>query len=141
MKPARTVLLDNEAVQALADVTHAKHRRVLAVVEATARRNLRRAGTVALVVPTAVQVEAGWNPTNAKTVPLNRLRVERPALAGPTADHAASIVSTLGLSVADAHLAATLHITPGPHSVVTSDEPDIRRSAQHVGVAVNVIRV
>ena len=141
MKSARTVVLDNEAVQALAEPDHAKHRRVLAMVEATAGRNLRRAGTVSLVVPAAVQVEAGWDRKQRRTAALNRLRADRPPLAGAVADEAADVVATLGVSVADAHLAATLASTPGPHAVMTSAEPDVRRGADHVGVDVTVVRV
>lgn len=141
MKPARTVILDNEAVQALADPDHAKHRRIMAAVEAAARRNLRRAGSVSLVVPAAVQVEAGWSRRQPHAAPLNRLRADRPHLAGAVADAAADVVSALGVSVADAHLAATLASTPGPHAVVTSDGPDVRRGADHVGVTVTVVRV
>ncbi len=141
MKPARTVVLDNEAVQALIDPDHDKHRRVLATVEAAARRNLRRAGSVSLVVPAAVQVEAGWDRRQPSTAALNRLRADRPPLAGAVIDDAADVVSALAVSVADAHLAATSATTPGPHAVMTSDEPDVRRGADHVGVPVNVVRV
>jgi hypothetical protein len=141
VKPARTLLLDNEAVQALAEPTHRKHRRVLAAIEAAANRNLRRAGSVAVVVPAAVQVEAGWNRSGPRTAALNRLRAERPGLNGETADAASSVVSTIGVSVADAHLAVSLTATPGPHSVLTSDEPDVRRAAERVGVPVTVVRV
>ena len=76
MSRPRTVVLDNEAVQALADPAHRKHRRVLAVVEAVAARHLRRSGSVRLVVPTSVRVEAGWdfvgdayNPSAGQSVP------------------------------------------------------------------------
>jgi len=69
------------------------------------------------------------------------LRADRPPLADAVAEDAADVVSTLGVSVADAHLAATLVSTPGPHAVVTSDEPDVRKGADHVGVPVAVVRV
>jgi predicted nucleic acid-binding protein len=138
---ARTIVLDNEAVQALADPDHGKHRRVLAAIEAAASRNLRRAGSVSLVVPTAVQVEAGWDRKQPRAAALNRLRAERPALAGDIADNAAEVASTTGVSVADAHLVATLASTPGPHAVITSDEPDVLRGADHVGITVTVVRI
>ena len=141
MKPVRTIVLDNEAVQALAEPSHPKHRRILAVVEAAARRNLRRAGTVSLAVPTAVQVEAGWSRKQPRTAALNRLRVDRPALDGPSADDAAGVVSAAGLSVADAHIAVTLKQTAGPHAVITSDELDVRRGADQFGVPVTIMHV
>ena len=74
MTPVRTVVLDNEAVQALGSVSHRKHRAVLAVLEAVASRNARRAGAVALLVPTAVRVEAGWDRRSAEGAVLGRLR-------------------------------------------------------------------
>jgi hypothetical protein len=141
VNPARTVILDNEAVQALAEPSHRKHRRVLAVVEAAASRNLRHAGSVILAVPTAVQVEAGWNRKVPRTATLNRLRVDRPPLGGPTADNAAAIVSAVLVSVADAHLAVSLKASPGPHAVMTSDEHDVRRGANHVGVPVTIVKL
>lgn len=141
MKEARTVVLDNEAVQALVDVAHRKHRRALAAVEATAARNLRRAGSIRLVVPTAVRVEAGWDRRAGRSAAVNRLRVDDTPLDRHAADVAAEVVSALGVSVADAHLACVLTTAPGPHAVLTGDEDDVRRIAAHVGAAVNIVVV
>ena len=141
MKEARTVVLDNEAVQALVDATHRKHRRVLAAVEVTAARNLRRAGSVRLVVPTAVRVEAGWDRRARRSAAINRLRVDDRPLDRHAADASAEVVSALGVSVADAHLASVLKTTSGPHAVLTSDTADMRRIAGHVGTAVNIVVV
>jgi hypothetical protein len=55
-----TLILDNEAVQALLDPHHVKHRRVLAHLTGLAQRRARK-GTGTAVVPTAVRVEAGWD--------------------------------------------------------------------------------
>ena len=137
----RTVVFDNEAVQALVDVAHPKHRRVLAAVEATAVRNLRRVGTVHLVVPTAVRVEAGWDRRAGHSVAINRLRAADSSLDRDAADQAADIVTALGVSVADAHLGSVLATTPGPHSVLTSDEADVRRISGHTGIPVTVVVV
>ena len=141
MKEARTVVLDNEAVQALVDATHRKHRRVLAAVEVTAARNLRRAGSVRLVVPTAVRVEAGWDRRARRSAAINRLKVDDRPLDRHAADAGAEVVSTLGVSVADAHLASVLTTISGPHAVLTSDTADVRRIAAHVGTAVNIVVV
>ncbi|MGH3318755.1 MAG: hypothetical protein ACRDN9_01015 [Streptosporangiaceae bacterium] len=141
MSQARTVLFDNEAVQALADPVHRKHRRVLAMVEAVAARNLRRAGSVRLVVPTAVRVEAGWDRRAAKAAGLNRLRVDEVPLDTARADRAARVRTALGVSVADAHLAASLRATLGPHAVLTSDTGDARRIPEHLGIAATVVPV
>lgn len=141
MKEARTVVFDNEAVQALVDVGHRKHRRVLAAVEVTAARNLRRAGSVRLVVPTAVRVEAGWDRRARRSAAINSLRVDDSPLDRHAADTAAEVVSALGVSVADAHLAAVLTSAPEPHTVLTSDKADVQMIAAHVGAAVNVVVV
>ena len=59
---SRLVLLDNEAVQALRDPAHRKHRRVLAEVEFAFKRVVRTL-PVSVAVPAAVRVEAGWDRT------------------------------------------------------------------------------
>lgn len=141
MSQTRITVLDNEAVQALADPRHRKHRRVLARVEAVAARNLRRAGLARLVVPTAVRVEAGWDRRAADSAALNRLRVEDTTLDAAAADRAAQVRRALWVSVADAHLAATLQATAGPHAVLTSDVDDVHRIAGHLGVRVTVVPV
>lgn len=141
MKQARTAVLDNEAVQALADPAHRKHRRVLAVVEAVAARNLRRSGSVRLVVPTAVRVEAGWDRRGAKAAALNRLRVDDAPLDSAMADRAARARTALAISVADAHLTASLQGAAPPQAVLTSDTDDARRIAQYLGIAIAVVPV
>ena len=54
------VVLDNEAVQALRDPGHPKHRHVASQAQVVASRK-RRAMAIQVVVPTAVRVEAGWD--------------------------------------------------------------------------------
>lgn len=137
----RTVLLDNEAVQALIDPTHRKHRSALAMIEATAARNLRRAGTHRVVVPTTVRVEAGWDRRRPAAAGINRLRVADDALDGDAANRAAMIRGLLEVSVVDAHLGAVLAVTPTPVTVVTSDPDDIRRIVAHLDVQVTVARL
>ncbi|MGH8905062.1 MAG: hypothetical protein ACRD0K_00710 [Egibacteraceae bacterium] len=141
MTQTRTVVLDNEAVQALADFSHRKHRRVLAVVEAIAARNLRRAGSVRLVVPTAVRVEAGWDRRAPRAAAVNRLRVHGALLDTAAADRAARACSALAISVADAHVAAALDATSGPHAVLTSDIEDLRRIAEHLDIPLNIVTI
>jgi predicted nucleic acid-binding protein len=142
VKPARTVVLDNEAIQAIADVTHGKHRRLLASIEVVASRNLRKAGSVRLVVPTAVRVEAGRDRrSSGPTVTLNRLRTDDAPLDTPAADRAAALRNALDLSVADSHVGAVIQEAQGPVAVVTSDGGDVRRIADHLGIAVNVVAI
>lgn len=137
----RTVLLDNGAVQALIDPTHRKHRSALAMIEAAAARNLRRAGAHRVVVPTTVRVEAGWDRRRPGAAAINRLRVADDALDGDAANRAAIIRGLLEVSVVDAHLGAVLAVTPTPVTVVTSDPDDIRRIVAHLDVQVTVVRL
>jgi hypothetical protein len=137
-----TVILDNEAVQALADPRHRKHRRVLALVEVvTARARRGSAGAGELIIPTAVQVEAGWDRRDPATAALNRLRACRPSLDGAAADRAAAIVAALRVTVADAHIAEVLTSPAGPRVVVTSDPDDLRRVIAHTGAPAGVVRI
>jgi hypothetical protein len=141
MSRAHTVILDNEAVQALIDPSHRKHRRLLAAVEAVAARNLRRAGSVRLLVPTTVRVEACWDRQARGSAVINQLRVGDVALDSAAADLATRARTALGVSVADGHIAAVLGTVPGPHAVVTSDAEDIRRISGMVGVLPTIVNV
>ena len=121
-----TVVLDNEAVQALLSQAHRKHRQALALISVAAGR--KRAGTdVRLVLPTTVRVEAGWDRTSASSAPANRLRITDVTLDATLANIAARLRTRNGVSVADAHVGATVQTAPdGPFSVLTSDPDDIR---------------
>jgi predicted nucleic acid-binding protein len=125
----RLVVLDNEAVQALASPIHPKHRRVLAHMEAVERRK-RHAASTSLVVPTAVRVEAGWDRASPQWAFLNRLRIMDVPLDATHANAAAAIHELAQVSVADAHLGATVQSAPNADiTVVTSDPTDIRKVA------------
>lgn len=132
------MVLDNEAVQALTDVRHRKHRRVIAAMDLATPTS--GPTPPRLVVPTAVRVEAGWSRSRSRGAAVaNRFRVEDDPLGPATADVAADIRVALRLSVADAHLAAVLKIGQGPFAVLTSDVDDVRRIAAHLDVAVTVV--
>lgn len=119
----RTVVLDNEAVQALAAPSHPKHRRVLAHLEGVASRR-RRGRVVETVVPTAVRVEAGWDRTDPTAALINRFRVRDHQLDGPAADIAASLVTSgVASSVADAHIGAAVRGMHADEIVVISGRP------------------
>lgn len=136
----RTVVLDNEAAQALIDPGHHKHRAALAVVEATAARNRRRAGAARLVVPTTVRVEAGWDRRAPASATINRLRITDADLDQDTADQAVPLRLRLGVSVADAHLGAVMAVAE-PRTVVTSDTDDLRRIADELEVEITIVRL
>jgi predicted nucleic acid-binding protein len=126
---SRLVVLDNEAVQALRDPAHPKHRRVVSQVQVIASRK-RRAAAIELVVPTAVRVEAGWDRTASAWAFPNRLRIADVPLDATRANSAAAVRNQAGVSVADAHLGAVVQTAPaGQITVVTSDPDDMRRVA------------
>lgn len=141
MSNVHTVVLDNEAVQALIDPSHRKHRWVVRYVLLATDRSERDAGPVRLIVPTAVRVESAWDRRAPKAAVINRLRFEDAALDSRAANRAAVVRAALGVSVADAHLAAVLGDTEGPHAVVTSDRKDLGRIATHLGIKVSIVAV
>jgi hypothetical protein len=126
----RAVVLDNEAVQALRDESHRKHRQVLAHLAGIVQRR-RRGREVSAVVPTAVRVEAGWDRTGRAAAAISRLRVADHVLDGSSANVAAAITDDLsGVSVANAHLGAAIRsLTHDEVVVLTSDPADVRRVA------------
>lgn len=136
-----TIVLDNEAIQALMDPSHRKHRQVVTFVESASARNVRRAGWMRLIVPTAVRVEAAWDRRTTSAARINRLGIVDAVLDKGAADRAAKVGAKLGVSVADAHLAAVLGATQGPHAVVTSDRKDLGRIATHLGIKVSIVAV
>jgi predicted nucleic acid-binding protein len=125
----RLVVLDNEAVQALANPHHPKHQRMLGHMEAVERRK-RHASAISLVVPAAVRVEAGWDRTSPQWAFLNRLRITDVPLDAAHANAAAAIREQAHVSVADAHIGATVQSAPDADiTVITSDPADIRKVA------------
>lgn len=134
---SRLVLLDNEAVQALRDPAHRKHRRVLAEVEFAFKRVVRTL-PVSVAVPAAVRVEAGWDRTAPAWAFISRFPIADIPLDTNHADIAAGIVKRTGVSVADAHLGAAIQAAEADHvMVLTSDPGDMRRVAE--GRQVNVV--
>jgi hypothetical protein len=133
------VILDCEAVQALRDPGHPKHRRVVSHAQVVASRK-RRAVAIQMVVPTVVRVEAGWDRTSPAWVFTNRLRIADSPLDTASANTAAFIRDRTGVSVADSHVGAV--IQSAPHSqitVVTSDPGDMRLVAGNKNVIVVAI--
>jgi hypothetical protein len=136
------LVLDNEAVQALADVNHPKHRRALAFLEVANQRSGRRRQPVSVVVPVAVRVEAGWDRSAPAAAVLNRIsRARDVVLDGPAADRAAHLRSQSGVSVVDATVARAAEVLPGPAAILTSDVTDMRRLAALVEGEVRVVHL
>jgi predicted nucleic acid-binding protein len=123
---SRLVVLDNEAVQALADPDHRKHRQVVSHAQVVASRK-RCAAAIEMVVPTAVRVEAGWDRASPARAFPNRLRIADIPLDTAHASAAAAIRHRTGVSVADAHLGAVIRSAAASQvTVVTSDPGDMR---------------
>lgn len=125
MTPPRTVVLDNEAVQALRTTDHPKHSIVVAHVQVVAQRK-RKGVPLDVVVPTAVRVEAGWDRRAPAAALINHLRIRDVPLESASANLAGDLVARLHVSVADAHIGATVQAVAGrgPVTVVTSDPDD-----------------
>jgi predicted nucleic acid-binding protein len=123
-----TVLLDNEAVHALNDPAHRKHRQVVGYAQIAARSKAR-AIPVSLAVPAAVRVEAGWDRTAPAWAFINRLRIADLPLDASHADAAAAIRNRTQVSVADAHLGAAIQ-SADQVTVVTGDPHDMQLVAE-----------
>lgn len=120
----RMIVLDNEAVQALADPRHPKHRTVVAHLAGGATRR-RRGRNVEVIVPTTVRVEAGWDRSAPSAAAINRFPIGDHPLDSPAADVAAAINRASSTGVADAHLGATVRaLGPAETVVLTSDPVD-----------------
>ena len=133
----RTIILDNEAVQALANSEHSKHRRVVAHLQAAVDRR-GRGQTVETVVPTAVRVEAGWDRTSPTAAAINRFRIRDVTLDADIANEAARIISArIVSSVADAHIGATARRAAADDvTILTSDPTDVALASGAANVRV-----
>jgi hypothetical protein len=135
----RLVVLDCEAVQALRDPGHPKHRQVVSQAQVVASRK-RRAVAIQLLVPTAVRVEAGWDRTSPAWAFPSRLRIADRLLDTASANTAAAIRDRTGVSVADSHIGAVIQSAPDDQiTVVTSDPGDMRLVAGDKNITVTAI--
>lgn len=136
---SRLVILDNEAIQALRDPAHPKHRRVVSHIQVIAIRK-RQASAIEMGVPTTVRVEAGWDRTSPAWAFPNRLRIADIPLDAAAANHAAAIRACSGVSVADAHLGTALRSASADHvTVITSDPRDMRHVTRDAEVTIVAI--
>jgi hypothetical protein len=134
--PPRTLVLDNEAIQALLTTGHPKRRKLMGHLEVVAKHRAR------VLVPVAVRVEAGWDRRSPQAAGANRMPVVDWPLTTGGANVAAELAAELaGLSVADASIGAVLEeVTESelPVTVLTSDQSDMQRIAGYLNVAVTV---
>lgn len=132
----RLIVLDSEAVQALCDPSHPKHRRAMSHVQLTTIRKQRAAHT-SMAVPTAVRVEAGWDRTSPVRAFINRLKIGDAQLDADQANLASRIREDARVSVADAHVGAVVQASAALETVVlTSDPDDMRRAAGNKRVTI-----
>ncbi len=131
----QTVVLDNEAVQALLTASHPKHRKVLAHMQVVAMRK-SKAASIITVAPTAVRVEAGCDRSAPTANLFNNLRIVDAALGTIEANSAVRIRAETGVSVADSHVGATIRsmASEGRVTVISSDPDDMVAVAGSVQV-------
>lgn len=140
MTPPRTVVLDNEGVQALRSTSHPKHAHVIAQMQVVAQRK-RKAIPLDVVVPTAVRVEAGWDRRAPVAALINHLRIRDVPLESASANAAAELVTRLDVSVADAHVGACVRALAeiGAVAIITSDPDDMAAVADPVPATIVTI--
>jgi hypothetical protein len=139
--PPRTIILDNEAVQALLDATHRKHRAVLAYIEVRNERQRRRT-RLDVLVSVAVRIEAGWDRTAPAAADINRISaaidVDLHRLA---ADRCVQLRSTTNVSVVDATVGQAAESADHPAVILTSDVDDMTRLAATLTGDIRVVRL
>jgi hypothetical protein len=140
-QPVATIVLDNEAVAALLDTRHPKHRTALTYLEGIAQRRIRDPQRRVLV-PVAVRVEAGWDRTDPQAAGINRTSGARDVpLTGEAANAAQRLRAATGVSVVDSSVAEAASSAPKPVVILTSDVDDMRSLASHLEGDVRVIRI
>jgi hypothetical protein len=134
-----TLVLDNEALQALADRHHAKHRVMLEKIAAV-KYESRRGASVRVVTPTAVRVEALVSRQAAETATLGRFNVQDVPLDGTRADRCVALAAAATATAVDATVAEAAESQARTRrvSVYTSDVADLTRLVGHVDNAPRV---
>ena len=139
LKPASIIVLDNEAIQALSNQSHPKHRRLLALIERY-RQHLEQGSRASLIVPTTVRVEAMINRQEPKASFVNRIVNQDHLLDSKYADRAAELRNDFSfLSVGDAHIAAIATLSDAEVVIITSDVKDFRNSLSKENV--NIVHI
>ncbi|MGI8575939.1 MAG: hypothetical protein ACR2MA_11525 [Egibacteraceae bacterium] len=136
------MVLDNEAVQALLDPTHRKHRTVLAYLEVRNQRQRGRRVNHRVLVPVGVRIEAGWDRTAATAADINRISAAVDVdLRRAGADRAVQLRQTADVSVVDATVGQTAESAQHPAVILTSDIDDMTRLAATLEGTVRVIGI
>lgn len=133
------MVLDHEAVQALADRHHPKHR-VLLEKLAAVRYESGRGASVRVVTTTAVRVEARVARRAAGSAALGSFRVQDVSLDPTRADRCVALSTAASATAVDATVAeaaedeARLRLV----SVYTSDVADLTRLVAHAGTSARI---
>lgn len=137
--PPATVVLDNEALQALADPRHRKHQVMLEKIAAV-KYESGRGASVRVVTPTAVRVEAHVSRQGAGTATLGRFRVQDISLDSTRADRCVALAVAAAATAVDATVAEAAESEARTRrvSVYTSDVGDLTRLVGHVDNSVRV---
>lgn len=137
--PPATVVLDNEALQALADPRHRKHQVMLEKIAAV-KYESGRGASVRVVTPTAVRVEAHVSRRSAGTATLGRFRVQDISLDSTRADRCVALAVAAAATAVDATVAEAAESEARTRrvSVYTSDVGDLTRLVGHVDNSVRV---
>lgn len=119
------VVLDNEALQAVADLRSPKHTRTLAYLKAAALDARRRKQHTRVFTPTVVRLEAGLSRHSPGNVGLGLFRVRDVPLDSDRVEQALALPSAQRVSPADAAVAELASSLPGDVVVLTSDGADL----------------
>ena len=96
---------------------------------------------MALVVPVAVRIEAGWDRAAARAALINRLHIDDIELRGERVDRAVRLARQAGVSVVDATVGEVALSIEGRVAIVTSDAGDMGRLARLGDHEVTVVRL
>ena len=121
------MVLDNEALQALADVGAAKHRAMVALLKAAVVDSRRSRQRPRLLTSTVVRLEAGLSRRSPQNTGLGLFRVQDVALDGERVERALTLPSAREVTPADAAVAEVAASLAGKVTVLTSDPVDLRR--------------
>ena len=124
-----SLVLDNEALQALMDPRHPKHAQAVAHATVTITHDRP------LMVPATVMVEAEWDRGSQRSAVLNRLAPEVDPLDEPRSRQCVRLAQVRRVGVVDAHVAALANAQTAPVTVLTSDLDDMEAlTDRHVKV-------
>lgn len=132
-KLAQSVVLDNEPLQALADVAHPKHKAMLTKIRAV-QHEAAQGRSVRVVTTTAVRVEALVSRQAPGAAGLGLFRVRDVPLDARRADRCVSIARASSSTTVDVTVGqvAEEEAAAGVVTVYTSDLTDIARIVGHV---------